>query len=83
MSCSFAANGAMTAISLTLPIAVSAWNGYTVECQIMNNTGSNVPGFNNCAVIPSDFTASGFVLRGWNSYSGAVSYRCAVRVSAI
>lgn len=76
VTASFAANGAMTTQTVSgLPF--SSWNSYTVIVSLANNQGNQVPGFDKCSVIASDFTASSFAIRGWNTDTTTHSYRVA------
>lgn len=78
----FPANAASEARTLTLPAATTAWDSYAVVCNVVNDNRGQVPNFNHCSVIASDFTASQFTIRGWNDSTSAQDYRVAIIVYA-
>ena len=78
----FPANAASETRTLNLPAATTAWDSYAVVCNVVNDTRDQVPNFNHCSVIVSDFTAFQFTIRGWNDSNTDQNYRVAIIVYA-
>lgn len=81
ISMSFPTNGERTSNYLYFPFTFTDWNTYYITLQLMNNTGSDVPSFNNTQVIPISLSDSRFRIRSWTDNANeAATYRVAIHV---